>query len=229
MCTQLYACSWQYIRQFLLQVLICVWIDLVDSLNSCVWNNISNLCEVACGILLLLIFMITGDLHVKAHVKPHVKCMWKYVWISSMWNSRFFAIQWGLNACESPCETPFEVYVKICVNLHVSSMWNSFAIQWGFTCESLCETSCEVYVKIYVKGLTSFHTLFTYISLCKISHACEISVWNSCEKCVKNVWKECENWTIFTRFFTWCFTHILLVVFTYKIVSALLLGVLTSQ
>ena len=25
-------------------------------------------------------------------------------------------------------------------------------------------------------------------------------VWNSCEKCVKNVWKECENWTIFTFF-----------------------------
>ena len=156
--------------------------------------------------------MITGDLHVKAQVKPHVKCMWKYVWISSMWNSRFFAIQWGLNACESPCETPFEVYVNICVNLHVSSMWNSFAIQWGFTCESLCETSCEAYVKICVKGLTSFDTLFTYIALCKISHACEISVWNSCEKCVKNVWKECENLTIFTLFFTWCFTHILLVV-----------------
>ena len=166
--------------------------------------------EVACGILLP--FMITGDLHVKAHVKPHVKCTWKYVWISSMWNSRSFAIQWGLNACESPCETPFEVYVKICVNLHVSSMWNSFPIQWGFTCESLRETPCEVYVKICVKGLTLFHTLFTYISLCKISHACEISVWNSCEKCVKNVWKECENWTIFTRFFTWCFTYILLVV-----------------
>ena len=28
--------------------------------------------EVACGILLP--FMITGDLHVKARVKPHVKC-----------------------------------------------------------------------------------------------------------------------------------------------------------
>ena len=156
--------------------------------------------------------MITGDLHVKAQVKPHVKCMWKYVWISSLWNSRFFAIQWGLNACESPCETPFEVYVKICVNLHVSSMWNSFAIQWGFTCESLCETPCEVYVKICVKELTSFHALFTYISLCKISHTCEICVWNSCEKCVKNAWKECENWRIFTRFFTWRFTYILLVV-----------------
>ena len=132
--------------------------------------------------------------------ETHVKCMWKYVWISSMWNSRFFAIQWGLNACESPCETPFEVYVKICVNLHVSSMWNSFAIQWSFTCESLSETPCEVFVKICVKGLTSFHTLFTYILLRKISLACEICVWNSCEKCVKNVWKGSENWTVFTRF-----------------------------
>ena len=137
--------------------------------------------------------MITGDLHVKAQVKPHVKCMWKYVWISSMWNSRFFAIQWGLNACESSCETPFEVYVKICVNLHVSTMWNSFAIQWGVTFESLCDTPCELYVKICVKGMTSLHTLFTYISLCKISHAREICVWNACEKCVKNVWKMCEK------------------------------------
>ena len=110
-------------------------------------------------------------------------------------------MQQHTNACESKCETPFEVYVKICVNLHVSTMWNSFAIQWGVTCESLCDTPCEVYVKICVKGLTSFHTHLTYISLSKISHACEICVWNSCEKCVKNVWKECENWTIFTCFF----------------------------
>ena len=110
------------------------------------------------------------------------------VWISSMWNSRCFAIQWGLSTCESPCETPCEVYEDMC------------ECKWGFTCESLCETPCEVYVKMCVKGLTSFHTLFTYISLCKISHACEICVWNACEKCVKNMWKECENRTFFTRF-----------------------------
>ena len=122
------------------------------------------------------------------------------VWISSMWNSRCFAIHWGLSTCESPCETPCEVYKNMC------------EFKWGFTCESLCETPCEVYVKICVKELTSFHALFTYISLCKISHTCEICVWNSCEKCVKNAWKECENWTIFTRFFTWRFTYILLVV-----------------
>ena len=99
------------------------------------------------------------------------------VWITSMWNSRCFAIQWELNTCESPCE----VYENMC------------EFKWGFTCESLCETPCEKYVKICVKGLTSLHTLFTNISLCKISHACEICVWNACEKCVKNVWKESEK------------------------------------
>ena len=113
------------------------------------------------------------------------------VWISSMWNSRCFAIQWGLSTCERPCETPCEVYENMC------------EFKWGFTCESLCETPCEVYVKMCVKGLTSFHTLFTYISLCKISHACEICVkcmWKVCEKRVKNMWNECENRTFFTRF-----------------------------
>ena len=103
------------------------------------------------------------------------------VWISSMWNSRCFAIQWGLSTCERPCETPCEVYENMC------------EFKWGFTCESLCETPCEVNVKICVKGMTSLHTLFTYISLCKISHAREICVWNACEKCVKNVWKMCEK------------------------------------
>ena len=103
------------------------------------------------------------------------------VWISSMWNSRCFSIQWGLSTCESPCETPCEVYEDMC------------ECKWGFTCESLRETPHEVYVKICVKGMTSLHTLFTYISLCKISHACEICVWNACEKCVKNVWKTCEK------------------------------------
>ena len=106
-----------------------------------------------------------------------------YVWSTSMWNSRCFAIQWGLSTCESPCETPCEVYENMC------------EFKWGFTCESLCESPCEVYVKICVKGMTLLHTLFTHISLCKISHACEICVWNACEKCVKNVWKECENRT----------------------------------
>ena len=139
-------------------------------------------------------------------VKQHKQFVW-----SSMWNSIAIHDHWGFT-CESSCETPCEVYVKICVNLHVSSMWNSFAIQWGFTCESLCETPCDVYVKICVKGFTSFHTLFTYISPCKMSHACEICVWNSCEKCVKKKCKKCENWTIFTRFVTWFFTYILLVV-----------------
>ena len=88
--------------------------------------------------------------------------------------------RWGFT-CESSCETPCEVYENMC------------EFKWGLTCESLCETPCEVYVKMCVKGLTSFHTLFTYISLCKISHACEICVWNACEKCVKNVWKTCEK------------------------------------
>ena len=119
---------------------------------------------------------ITEALHVKAHVKPHVKCMWNNVWITGC-----FAIQWGLSTCESLCETPCEVYENMC------------EFKWGLTCESLCETPCEVYVKMCVKGLTSFHTLFTYISLCKISHAREICVWNACEKCVKNVWKTCEK------------------------------------
>ena len=72
-------------------------------------------------------------------------------------------------------------------------MWNPMWSVWGFTCESLCETPCEVYVKICVKGMTSLHTLFTYISLCRISHAREICVWNAREKCVKNVWKMCEK------------------------------------
>ena len=126
---------------------------------------------------------ISEDLHVKAHVKPHVKCMWNNVWITGC-----FAIQWGLSTCESLCETPCEVYENMC------------EFKWGLTCESLCETPCEVYVKMCVKGLTSFHTLFTYISLCKISHACEMCVWNACETCVKNMWKECENGTFFTRF-----------------------------
>ena len=164
-----------------------MWINLVDLLNSCVWNNISNLCEVAFRILLP--FMITGDLHVEAHVKPHVKCMWKYEWISSMWNSRSFAIQWGLNACERTRETPFEVYVKICVNLRVSSMRNSVAIQWGFTCESLCETPCEVYVKIYVKGLhhfTPFSPIFHYAKF-------HMHVKCACEILVKSMWKTCET------------------------------------
>ena len=109
------------------------------------------------------------------------------VWISSMWNSGCFAI---LNTCESPCETPCEVYENMC------------EFKWGFTCESLCETPCEVYVKICVKGMTLLHTLFTHISLCKISHACEISVWNACEKCVKNVWKTCEKSVKIGHFFT---------------------------
>ena len=125
------------------------------------------------------------------------------VWISSMWNSRCFAIHWGLSTCESPCETPCEVYENMC------------EFKWGLTCESLCETPCEVYVKMCVKGLTSFHTLFTYISLCKISHACEKCVWNACEKCVKNVWKTCEMSVKighFSHVFHMCFTYILLVV-----------------
>ena len=92
---------------------------------------------------------ITEALHVKAHVKPHVKCMWNNVWITGC-----FAIQWGLSTCESLCETPCEVYENMC------------EFKWGLTCESLCETPCEVYVKICVKGMTSLHTLFTYISLC---------------------------------------------------------------
>ena len=74
-------------------------------------------------------------------------------------------------------------HTYICVIL--SSMWNCFAIQWGFTCESLCETPCDVYVKMCVKGMIVLHTLSTYISLCKISHACEICVWNACERWVK--------------------------------------------
>ena len=82
-------------------------------------------------------------------------------------------LPWGLNTCESPCETPCEVYENMC------------EFKWGCTCESLCETPWEEYVKICVKGMTSRHTLFTHISLCKISHACE--------KCVKNVWKTCEK------------------------------------
>ena len=125
------------------------------------------------------------------------------VWISSMWNSRCFAIHWGLSTCESPCETPCEVYENMC------------EFKWGFTCESLCETPCEVYVKICVKGLTSFHTLFTYISLCKISHACEyvceIHVKRLCEKRVKRVWK-LDNFHTFFHMIAWCFTYILLVV-----------------
>ena len=108
----------------------------------------------------------------------HAVCLLR---LCSMWNSRCFAFQWGLSTCESPCETPCEVYEDMC------------ECKWGFTCESLCETPCEVYVKICVKGMTLLHTLFTYISLCKISHACEICVWNACEKCVKNVWKTCEK------------------------------------
>ena len=110
--------------------------------------------------------------------------MWNPMWSvceNNVWITRCFAIQWGLSTCESPCETPCEVYENMC------------EFKWGLTCESLCETPCEVYVKMCVKGLTSFHTLFTYISLCKISHACEICVWNACEKCVKNVWKTCEK------------------------------------
>ena len=107
-----------------------------------------------------------------------IKCMWKPMW-NPIWS-----------VCENMCELQ-----------HVSSMWNSFPILWGFTCESLCETPCEVYVKICVKGLTSFHTLFAYISLCKISHACEISVWNSCEKCVKRVWKLDNIHTFFHMMF----------------------------
>ena len=63
-----------------------------------------------------------------------------------------------------------DLHVKACVKPHVKCMW-----------------------KYVWKGVTSFHTLFTYISLCKISHACEICVWNACEKCVKNVWKTCEK------------------------------------
>ena len=133
------------------------------------WNNISNLCEVACGILLP--FMITGDLHVKAHVKPHVKYMWKYVWISSMWNSRSFAIQWGLNACESPCETPFEVYVKICVNLHVSSI------------------------------LHTFHIYFTMQNFTCMWNMCVKFMWKGCEKCVKRVWKLDNFHTFFHMMF----------------------------
>ena len=206
--------SWQYIRQFLLQVEsarvnLCVnrstvnsWLEhsreteksssyqkgnenylklaggssyrdstVVDLLNICTWN-ICNLCEVTCEILLL--FMITDI----------------YTW-KLMWNPRWSVCEnmWELVACEILFLLPFncefkKAHVSIwnpiwkcmwkCVNL--SSMWNSFATQWGFTCESLCETPCEAYVKICVKGLTSFHTLFTYISLYKISHACEICV-----------------------------------------------------
>ena len=108
--------------------------------------------------------------------------MWNPMWsvCEIMCELQYFAIQWGLSTCESLCETPCEVYENMC------------EFKWGLTCETLCETPCEVDVKMCVKGLTSFHTLFTYISLYKISHACEICVWNACEKCVKNVWKTCE-------------------------------------
>ena len=106
------------------------------------------------------------------------------VWISSRWNSRCFAIHWGLSTCETRCE----VYENMC------------EFKWGFTCERLCETPWGVYVKMCVKGMTSLHTLFTHISLCKISHACEICVWNACEKCVKNVWKMSYFHTLFTHF-----------------------------
>ena len=92
----------------------------------------------------------------------------------------------------------WSVYENMCA-LHVRSMWNSFAIQWGFACESLCETPCEVYVKICVKGgdIVShpFHIYFTMQNF--------TCMWNMCvkfsEKCVKNVCKECEN----------CFFHMM--------------------
>ena len=144
-CINNHACSWQYIRQFLLQV-------ESASVNLCV-NRTRWFTE-----------------HEQLHVKQHTKFVW-----SGMWNSIAIHDHWGYT-CESSCETPCEVYLKMCVNL--SNMWNSFAIQWGSTRESLFETPCEVYVKICVKGMTSLHTLFTYISLCTFSHACEICVWN---------------------------------------------------
>ena len=147
---------------------------------------------LVCHVVGLFTFKQTSARRVVKFYCHMWKLMWSVcennVWISSMWNSRCFAIHWGLSTCESPCETPCEVYENMC------------EFKWGFTCESLCETPCEVYVKICVKGMTSLHTLFTYISLCKISHACEICVWNACETSVKNMWKECENGTFFTRF-----------------------------
>ena len=66
----------------------------------------------------------------------------------------------------------------MCVNL--SSMWNSFSIQWEFICESPCQTHVKCMWKICVKGLTSFHTLFTYIHYAKfhmhVKYVCEMHV-----------------------------------------------------
>ena len=124
--------------------------------------------------------------------ETHVKCVWKYVWISSMWNSRSFAIQWGLNASDSPCETPFEVYVKICVNLHVSSMWNSFAIQWSLHVKACVKPHVKCLWKYVWKGwhrFTPFSHIFYYAKFhLHVKYVCEIhvkSVWKTCEKGVK--------------------------------------------
>ena len=100
-------------------------------------------------------------------------------WITSMWNSRCFAIQWGLNTCESPCEV--RIYMWKLVR---NSMWK--------VCENMCERV----------DITShpFHMYFTMQNVTRIWNMCVKCMWKVCEKRVKGVWKGCENKRIFTRF-----------------------------
>ena len=98
------------------------------------------------------------------------------VWISGMWNSRCFAIHWGLSICVSPCETPCEVYENMC------------EFKWGFTCESLCETPCEVYVKMCERDDVASHPFHIYFTMQNFT-----CTWNMCEMHVKSVWKTCEK------------------------------------
>lgn len=93
-----------------------------------------------------------------------------------MWNASEKSVKYHVNS--------FTIRVKP----HVKCKWNSVKYHVNFysnSCENLCEMRVKTHVQMCVKGLTSFHTIFTHISLYNISHACEICMWKTCERCVK--------------------------------------------
>ena len=113
--------------------------------------------------------------------------MWKPMW-NPIWS-----------VCENMCEFKYEHVKFLCHSVRIymwKPVWNPM---W-----SVCENMCE---RVDIVS-HPFQIYFTMQNFTCMWNMCVKSVW----KCVKNVWKECENKTIFTRFFTWCFTYILLVV-----------------
>ena len=117
----------------------------------------------------------------------------KFVW-RSMWNCIATCIHWEF-ACEICVKNHVKFYGKSVWMYMWNSMWNAG--------ENVCEL---------IKGLiylTPFSHMFHYVIFYTcVKYECETHVKSS-EKHVK---QKCEKHTLFTHFFTWFFTYILLVV-----------------